>query len=388
MSLAGLLAAWPLALAAEEGAPVPGVRLGAVIKWVYTNRERHEKTGIEAVSEVGLRWVELGVHGELGDGVGYRIDLAAGSGIYRDPITGVGTIAAAGGPGEFGAVGVRRAEMEFCGLIPKTCLTTGIFVPRWGLFHQRPTYDWELVDLPLIYTSPAFKNIGWHNTGISIVATPLDQIELGLFAINGYFPGGQANGEPFLPSGERDREKAMGGSLLLWSGPVSIFGGVLDEGWQEDLRGGPGAERQHALAWIAGAELKTEKAWAAIEWSDLIIEEYQLRLDGRWVDLRSMGGHADFGWWLLDDWQALIRWEWIDPNTADTEKTFSRSRFDQVAQWTFGVNYRFAPGALFMVNYVTPIEEGSGVDVDAGKLGGEYQDVKNDYFRIQVQVWQ
>jgi hypothetical protein len=388
MLLAGLFAAWPLAWAAKEGSPVPGVRLGAVIKSVYTHRERHERTGIEAVSEAGLRWVELDVHGDLGGGVGYRIDLAAGSGIYRDPITGVGTMAAAGGPGEFGALGVRRAEIEFRGLIPKTSLTTGTFIPRWGLFQQRPTYDWELVDLPLIYTSPAFKNIGWQNTGISIVTAPLDQIELSLFCVNGYFPGGLANSEPLLPSGGRDRGKALGGRLLLRSGPVSIFGGVLDEGWEEDLIGGPAAEQQHALAWIAGAELKTDKVWAAIEWSDLIIEEYQLRLDGRWMDLRSMGGHASAGWWMLDHWQALVRWEWIDPNTADTEKTFSRSRFDQVTQWTFGINYCFAPTALLMVNYVTPIEEGSRVDLDEGKLGGEYQDVRNNYFRIQVQVWQ
>ncbi|HUT55760.1 MAG TPA: hypothetical protein VM658_20385 [bacterium] len=361
--------------------------LSPAIKFIYTYRDRHEESGVAALSSAGLRMVELDAAGGMEAKVGWLVELVAANGIYRDPITGMGAAAPSGGPNEFGTIGVRRAEIELR-VVPRTVIVAGTFIPAWSPLQERATTDWGLVDLPLILTRPEWRALGWQNTGIALAVNPLDQLELGLFYVNGYMPGGLAGNEAPLPLGGTDREKGMGGRVKVMLGPVRIFGALYGEGWQEDLRGSPRIERYHLEAWVAGAELVTPKVQALFEWTDLMIPDYQLKLTGKWANLRSLGGHVDLSWWMLDDWQALFRWEWIDPNTADDKHTFVRSRFDQLVQYTVGVNYRVTEGATVMVNFVVPIEEGHKVDMDSGKVGGKYQAVENNYFRVQVQVRQ
>jgi hypothetical protein len=389
---------WATALAAAMiaiqagAAPVESasgkIRLGSVVKVLYTFRDRNENTGVTPIAEAALRYLELDLVGDLGPRVSWRADLAAGNALYQDPILGTGMAVGGSGPFEFGTVGVRRAWIEFHDFIPHAALTVGTFMPPWSMLQQRSTADWGLVDLPLVYTRPEWHYIGWQNTGLGLAVTPLDRLEFSLFYINGYFPDSRANGEAALPGGGPDREKGIGGRFRAGLGPVSVFGALYDEGWEEDLKGSTRREQQHARAFIAGAELATPRFGALIEWTDLTIEHYQVKLNAEWIALRSVGGHADIYWWMLDDWQALLRWEWIDPNTANSKQTLRRSRFDQVEQWTVGVNYRVTPQAMFMLNWVSPQEEGQKVDVEAGKIGGKYQVMENNYFRVQFQIQQ
>jgi hypothetical protein len=389
--------AWAAALAAALAAGAAGagtvgtgtgtLSLSPAIKFLYTFRDRNENTGVTPISSVGLRMVELDAAGSMDSKVGWRLELEAANGIYQDPITGLGAAAPSGGPNEFGAIGVRQARIELR-LVPRTVFVTGTFIPAWSPLQERATTDWGLVDLPLIFTRPEFRAIGWQNAGVNLTVAPLDQLELSLFYVNGYMPTGLANSESPLPLGGRDREKGMGGRVKVMLGPVRIFGALYEEGWQEDRRGSPRAERYHLQAWIAGAELDTPKLGALFEWSDVMIPDYQLMFNGSWANWRSLGGHLDLGWWMLDAWQAMLRMEWIDPNAADNKNTFALSRFDQITQYTVGVNYRVTDQAMVMVNFVVPVEEGSKVDMAAAKVGGKYQAVENNYFRVQVQVRQ
>jgi hypothetical protein len=208
-----------------------------------------------------------------------------------------------------------------------------------------------------------------------------------VFYLTGYFPAAAANAEAVLPSGELDRGKAVGGRLTVNLGPFFLFGAYLSESWREDVKGCPGLETQESGAWIAGAGLEAERVFALFELTHLIINDYQFKVNGELTDLQTIGGHVTVGAWRLEDWQAVVRWEWLDPNTANTRKTFQLSRFDQRSQWTVGINYRFLPAGMVMVNYVMPEEEGHEVDLDEGKWGGKYQRVENNYFRVQLQLW-
>ena len=66
----------PLGVLASEPEPTSAgpVQLGLVFKYLYTYRERDTNTGVEGVSEAGLRWIELDVHGETGPELGYSIE--------------------------------------------------------------------------------------------------------------------------------------------------------------------------------------------------------------------------------------------------------------------------------------------------------------------------
>lgn len=371
------------ALRAEE-AGAAGVETRTVIKLTGTHRDRNSATGVSPISEAGLRWIELDVYAAVGEKADMALEFGSGLGIYRDPISGIGA-PGRGGPAEMGPLGVRRVELSF-DISSAVRFRLGTFMPGWGTFQDLRTTQWRIIDLPLIYTSPAFHDLGWQNTGLALSLAPLEPLEISLFWVNGYFPAGLANADPPLPSGAMDREKAMGGRVRVRFGQISAFAAYYREGWAEDLRGGPATEHYTAQAWILGTEFSSPKYWLLSEWTNLIIDDYQQKTAGEWTDLQSLGGHITAGWTFLADWEALLRWEWMDPNTANSPKTFQRSRFDQTTRWTIGVNYRLAPEVLLMVNFVIPLEEGHRVDVDKGRWGGKYQSVENNYFRFQIQV--
>jgi len=379
LALILMLAAYPALVRA--GAPAGGLELNTLVQVLYTHRDRHERTWVEGIDQFTLRWVGLELTGQSGR-VSWRLEAVAARGIHYDPILMTGTTTAFSSNDEMGTVGLREARIDLA--LPYATLTFGTFIPDWGVYQERQVKDRVFVDLPMIYTHESMRAVGWQNAGAGVSVKPIEQMELEAFYFNGYFPGAWANTESFPPRG---LEKALMGRLTVRLGGFSVFGGYYAESWSEDTMGGPGAEDQEARAWIAGAELETEKLWMLFEWTDLVIEDYQLRTDGL-GDLESMGGHADLAWRMIPGWEAVLRWDWIDPNTADSKKTFMLSRFNQVTQWTAGINYSIGPSALFMVNYVVPIEEGSQVDLEEGKVGGKYQGRQNNYFRVQLQVHQ
>jgi len=367
------------------------VSFGALARFDYVYRAADDGAGVGGLSTFGASWIEFDIRGDLGDAgdgwIEYAIELVANNGAYPDPITGRGGVrAGAAGPGELGPIGVRRAQIILNNLIPSAVFELGAIIPDWGAFQERATSQWEFADLPLMYSDPAFRGVGWQNAGIGVTVVPADGIEVHAFYLNGYFPGGLANAEPVAAGGELDRGKALGGRLTLIAGPVRLFGGYLEESWDEDVRGGPGAEKQVARAWVAGAEIGSARLWAILEWTEVIIEEYQLRQDGRFDPLTAKGAHLSLGWRALDELHALVRLEWIDPNAANSRKTFVNSEYDQVTQWTLGVNLLLSPAAVVKVNYVIPVEEGKKIDVDAGKVGGKFQSRENNYLKVQFQV--
>lgn len=368
-----------------ESAPEARVKLGAVIKVLATSRERNQLTGVKPIEAAGLRWVELSVSGSAGERAVYAIELVANQNLYQDPVTGQGATVR-GGPNEMGALGVRRAELKIGGLPLNGAVRVGLFMPGWGLQQDISAGEWRFVDLPLIYTNPAFHALGWQNSGLALSLAPLESLELQGFWVNGYFPNAPANREAPLPLGGLDHEKAYGGRVKLRLGPALLFAGYYRENWQEDLRRGPRPEMQSAQAWIAGGLVSTPKLWVMLEWMNLIAENDQLKNDGSWTDLQSLGGHLTAGWLFVENWEALLRYEWIDPNTANTRHTFNRSRFDQITQWTVGVNYRLNPGATVMADYVMPFEEGHQADTNRGRTGGKYQRLENNYFHLQFQL--
>jgi len=358
--------------------------LGILIKTLYTHRTENERTGVDGIDLLALRWVGLTFSGEMGR-VDYRLEVVASRGIYRDPILMTGTTAVSA-MGEFGTVGIREAKI---GIKPLEWakINVGTIIPEWGTFQGRSAAEWEFVDLPMIYTAPAFRNIGWQNAGVEASLSPIDEIKISGFYVNGYMPDGLANSEQILPSGAFGEGRGVGGRARIKLGPAIFHGGYYTEEWEEDVRGGPDFEGQEGSAWIAGIELEVSDFWFSAEWTDLVIEDYQLKIsDGTFVNLRAYGGHVDLAWQALDAWRVLVRWEWIDPNDANSRSTQQRSRFDQVTQWTVGVNYRLSENTLLMANYVTPIEEGSHVNIPKGDLGGKYQERENNYFRVQLQV--
>jgi hypothetical protein len=366
--------------------------IGSLVKFVYTHRDKNEKTGIEPVSSAGVRWVGVTFNGELSDNISYILELAANNGIYEDQIYETGQTGASS-PGEMANIGVRRAKIQIADLIPVTTITVGTFMPGWGEFQDRPAYEWEFVDLPIIYTSESFHSIGWQNAGASLELHPFEWININAFWVNGYFPNTDANAEGVLYDNSFDTEKAWGARVSLDYGPFKFFYGLFNEQWEENLESGPGTDDHQADAWLAGAEFKNEKLWVLFEWMELNIEDYQTKIENGenvLVDLESKGIHLSAGYDVVKDWSLLLRWEWFDPNTYDSKSTFERSRFDQLANWTVGLNYKINSNALIMVNYTIPVEEGQKVNLDGDnqKFGGKYQETENNFLRFQLQVWQ
>ncbi len=389
-----ILAALLLALfltrtaAAEPASVEQGViQIGVLIKAVYTHRDENEQSGVDGISEGGLRWVGIDLAGELGDNVRYEIELVANQSLYLDPITGEGQTVESS-PFEMGTVGVRTAVIDLVDLVPYSTIRVGTFRPGWGYYQDAPARSWDFVDLPLIHTDEAFRSMGWQNAGAEYIFHPAEWIQTSFFYLNGYMPDGNANSEPETFGGGLDKGKAWGCRIELGSGPVSFWGSYMHEDFEEDVSGGNQPEELDADAWIGGARVSVDRIWATFEWTDLILSDYQTTMSGDRMDLRSIGGHADLGWRFFDAWTVLLRWEWIDPNDADREDTFSRSRFDQITRWTAGLTYGINDHADMSVNFVMPVEEGDKADVYKGRVGGRFQDVNNDYFRVQLQVWQ
>ena len=396
---------------AQEDPPPGRIQLGATLKFTYTYRERDAKTGVDGISEAGLNWVELDAYGDVGERAGFYIELVGASGIYNDPVADEQK-AILLYPGELGAIGVRQARLDFYlgrgadsrEPYSRFGLTLGTFMPGWGAYQDRHASDWEFADLPLFYTHPAFHGIGWQNAGLNLTINPLSLLsniyegfyrgpEFRLFAVNGYFPGRSANAQPEVAPGVFDHRLGYGVrgdyAVLLpeRSGYLlRFFGGLYREEWEEDRSRDGNLGTYQCQAWLAGAELRSSRFRLLFEYTEILIADYQLMVDGSRDDLASVGAHLSAGVFVSRRLETLLRWEWIDPNTRNSSQTVAVSRYDQVTRWTLGLNYHLAPGITLMINYAMPREQGARVNVREEKEGGRYQERDNNYLRVQVQI--
>jgi hypothetical protein len=367
--------------------------VSGIVKLAYTHRDRDANTGVEGIDEAAVNWIGLDLSGEVGPGAGYYIGL--GSMLYDDPITGFGTDGQSG-LSEMGPLGVREAYMVFSPWTGLLTVKLGTFIPAWGAYQERGPAHWDFADLPLVYVHPAFRDMGWQNTGAALALLPLaiapdfagsaDAVTFTIFAVNGYFPSGLANAEAPFAELASMKEIGLGSRLALRAGPLRFYGGYYFETFGRDMRGDARLESFQAASWIAGLEARGAAGFLLMEWRSLLIPEYQLMTDGAFTDLESVGGFASGGINVTDRLSLLARLEWLDPNTADSGQTLADSRHDQIAQWTFGMNYQPADSITLKFNYVLPDEQGDRVDVFAGRVGGPYTERDNNYLRFQVEM--
>ncbi len=390
----------PLQASLRNPPPSPGrIQAKSLIKIGYTFQEEDESTGVEGVSQAAVRWAGLSVEGMVSDNISFYFELVAGAGIYNDPVYEESADLAAG-PAGMGNTGIRRAEISMdvdssSADVPAATIRVGTFMPGWGLYQDMPASEWDFIDLPLIYRHDSFHALGWQNAGVAVDLYPLGwsgepladmDVTLTVFAINGYFPRSFANQQPELGQGERESSLGLGSRLAVSARGWLFYGGFYEEGFHEDRYGEKDPESYRCRAYIAGVRYGGEKLWTIAEWSALNRDDYQLKQNGDRADKQSVSAHLAGGWRFTKCAEALVRWDWMDPNTLNQSSTIEQSKNDQVTAWTMGVNWYVNPHIELLLNYVVLREQGKRVDVDAGRTGGAYRERDNNYFRAEMRV--
>jgi hypothetical protein len=375
----------PGALFAQVEVANGTIQLAGKIKWQYTYMANDDDsdglttsvyglngTGIESFNTTN---VELDVTGTVGENVMYVIELQSANGM-----AGAGN----GNANEIANVGVRQAYIVVSDLIPMTTVALGTGIMPVTIYQQRATQDYDLIGLPLI-------NFGtdWQQTGVLFAIAPMDMVELDI----GYFNGAIANNANNEAS--PDLEKSWLGKLKIMPVEAAMIEiSYISEGFQFDANGRGGTEQQNAAAWVISTAYITDKLEINGDYVSGTLEDGQVKATtGRRDDLNAMGYQITGGYWITDAIEGLIRYEFVDPNTANSARKFPGSKYDQLTYWTLGVNARLNECAEVSVNYVMRGEEGD--DADDGSNNalkaagmGKYQRIDNDLFLIQVQVWQ
>ncbi len=365
----------------------------------------------QGIEQFATSSVELDINGTLGDKVAYVIELQSSAGLDSIPFGTNSIQNRASNPAELGAIGVRQAKVMFKNVIPMTTVTVGTFMLPVSVYQTRATNDWDLIHLPLINTvqfgNPQNGNykpigLGWQATGVNFAIQPADMVELDV----SYFNGNVGNGA----NDEADLEKSWLINLKVM--PVEgamISIAYLTEGWQEDTTHNPSnATQEHnASGYVVSAAYDNKKLEINGDWMTMTAKDYQLERKGagdRLENLTWTGYQITAGYWVTDAIEPIIRYEWADPNTANSKKTLRTitpgytplpSEYDALTVLTAGVNWRVTENSEVAVNYLWISEQGDDMDMTntvAGVLtplhGGKYQALDNDTLLIQVQVWQ
>jgi hypothetical protein len=164
----------------------------------------------------------------------------------------------------------------------------------------------------------------------------------------------------------------------------------LTEGWQEDVNARGGTEQQNAAGYVVSAAYDNKKLEVNGDWMTMTAKDYQLKTSGRLDNLTWTGYQITIGYWVTDAIEPIIRYESIDPNTANSKKTVLPSKWDGLTQYTLGVNYRVTENSEVAVNYIWITEQGSEIDMNRPnqRVSGKYQALDNDTLLVQVQLWQ
>jgi len=442
--------ALPAMLMAQVETSVGKLSIGGKIKWMWTYQAEDSQakgssvnTGTlsPGVPRVGQRWgldgkgvdsfsttnVELDIKGSVGENVAYIIELQASTGGGFNGVA--GGMGGVSNPGELSTskVGVRQAKIVITDLIPMTTVTLGTFNLPLGSYQTRATNDWGLISLPLMNMARFGNNgngtiglpksnvygpigLGWQATGVDICIKPADIIALHLAYFNGNSNSSFGNG-----NADGDLEKSW--LIKLEVNPVEgaqIGVAFLNEGWQEDANGKNGTDEQHAQGWVVNAGYKADKLDISADWMTMTAANYQHGQGawGHYKDLNWMAWQITAGIWVTDQIEILARYDWVDPNTSNNKFHTSKlgpysylARNDALTIWTLGANFRVSENAELAVNYLWIKEQGERINqrkadkvtavgdkYGAGYVGlnghGERQQLANDTFLLQVQVWQ
>ncbi|HUT54313.1 MAG TPA: hypothetical protein VM658_13070 [bacterium] len=386
------------------------LQIGGKVKWGYTYMaESEDAVGAAAAGQVsgfdgaGIEQfattnVEIDINGTVGEKVAYVIELQSVNGF--DVLV--------SNPNEIGAIGVRQAKIMFKDVIPMTTVTVGTFNLPVSIYQPRATNDYDLIVLPLLNLGGAGNavgfygpmGLGWQATGVNFAIMPADMVELDLSYFNGN-AGGGANTEI-------DLEKSWLVNLKIMPAEGAMISiGYLTEGWQENisLPGHPAStEQQNATGWVVSGAYDNKKLEANFDYVTMTAKDYQF-YKNKLQNLTSTGYQVTVGYWFTDAIEALVRYENVDPNTANTKKTWAAngypSEYDQISILTLGANYRVTENSEVSVNYLFITEQGDEINVEKGKTPldtsftppvpwkkGKYQSLDNDTLLIQVQVWQ
>jgi hypothetical protein len=412
----------PFVSSAQVEATSGAMQLGGKIKWLYIYQaESEDQVGAgpgqlygfdgTAMEQFVTTNVELDIAGVLGENIAYSIILQASDYTLPNQMATLnGGLSGAGSSyNELtgSQIGVRQAVIQIANVLPNTVVTVGTAAPAISTYQGRATNDWDMINLPLINMAnfagggPVAYNpvgLGWQATGVAFTMTPMDSVELML---------GMANGFSSTPNTQiaRDLEMVYGGYLkIMPSEGSAIQIGYVSEGWQENLAGtGPGTEQQNMDGYIASVSMASDQMEFTADWMEMKAVDYQPQLDKNKVpeivDHRWTGYQVTLGVFLTEQIEALVRYELLDPNMADSLGTLKatgyNSKYDELQVTTVGINYLLSDNAEVAVNYLMIAEEGKEIDMDpnkptknAGAGMGERQVVNNDTILVQVQVWQ
>jgi hypothetical protein len=405
------------------------------VKWMWMYQAQQDESvgasGSLGGTQPGQRWnldgkgvdqlttsnLELDIKGSVGENVTYIIELQASR----------GGIKGTSGPGEIigSKLGIRQAKIVIADLIPMTTVTLGTFSPPLGSYQTRATNDWGLIFLPLMdeiafgargngVASPgalyAPLGLGWQATGVDICVKPADIVALHLAYFNGHSNSGSGN-----INSDADLEKSWLIKLEIMPIEGAKIGvAFLNEGWQENTHGSAksGTEEQHAQGWIVNAGYKTDKLDINMDWTTMTAARYARGMGawGHYKDLNWMSWQITAGIWVTDQIEILARYDWTDPDTSNNKRLVKPltaltgpyysylATSDALTTWTLGVNYRVTKNAELAANYRWVKEQGlpinekkaakGKVKYGAGNDQGRRQQLNNDAFLLQVQVWQ
>ena len=405
--------AMPVFVSAQVETGAGTMQIGGKIKWMYIYQaENEDQVGAGAAGQLygfdGAAMeqfvttnVELDINGTVGENVAYVIELQATDfGLPNNAYGGLAATASGYNELQGSAIGVRQAKILVSDVIPMTTVTLGTFNLPVGNYQERGTNDWDTVMLPLMNmlsmdtTTPGPPiGLGWQVTG-AMFTLGSDMVSLDLATFNGISSA--------TPNVQRPMDLEMGymANLGIGSEGAGVEIAYLSEGWQENVRGtGPGVEQQNSTAYVISACVMNDQMEMTADWFQNTIEEYQM-YNGKWEDVNSSGWQATVGVFLTDQIEALVRYEVVDPNMADTRATLkgggtTNSKYDELQATTIGLNYLINENAEMAINYIMIAEEGKEIDQDptkptknAGANLGERQGVDNDTLLIPVQVWQ
>jgi hypothetical protein len=444
--------ALPAMLQAQVETSVGKISIGGKVKWMWMHQAQSDEAlgaSNSAAGHIGQRWgldgkgvdqftasnVELDIKGSVGENVAYIIELQASFNPTGGGFGGVlGGMAGVSNPGEVngGKIGVRQAKIVITDLIPMTTVTLGTFSLPLGSYQTRATNDWGLISLPLMNLA-LFGNarapksagpgrfygpigLGWQATGVDLCVKPADVVALHMAYFNGNSGSGPFGGGGGNTNADLDLEKSWLIKLEIMPVEGAQIGvAFLNEGWQEDVNGKGGNEQQYAQGWIINAGYKTDRLDLSFDWMAMTARDY-VHGQGAWdhfQDLNWMALQVTAGIWVTDQIEVLARYDWVDPNTSNNKFRTSGAgpysylaRNDALTIWTLGANFRVSENAELALNYLwikeqgLPINQrradktsalgdkyGAGV-VILNRAHGERQQLANDTFLLQVQVWQ
>jgi hypothetical protein len=419
--------------------------------WMYQAQDDDAvgSSGTFGGTQAGQRWffdgsgvdqfttsnVEIDVKGAVGENVSYIIELQASffPGGQSAIIGGLGGMKGMSSFNEIqgSRLGVRQAKIVIADLIPMTTVTLGTFNLPLGTYQTRATNDYGLILLPLMNMA-VFGNawqgagpgalyapvgLGWQATGVDICVKPADIVALHLAYFNGttnqsIFGGGLFGAAG--TNGDMDLEKSWLIKLEVMPTEGAQIGvAYLSEGWQEDVNGRAavrhtGNEQKHAHGWVVNAGYKADKLDISMDWMTMVASGYSHGKGGynHYTDLNWMAWQITAGIWVTDQIEVLARYDWADPDTSNNKRkvgaapgTFSYlPTNDALTIWTLGVNYRVSENAELALNYLWIKEQGLPINENdfqrgkvkygAGNNQGRRQQLNNDTFLLQVQVWQ